>query len=291
MAIDRTDIIEAELLEERAAGEEAARQLFGPAGAFEDEGRHFLGDLLAPLAQAPIGPAREKPRQIGRQRADRGRDGHVVIVEDHDEARVHGACIVHGLIGHARGHGAIADHRDDIVLASLQIARDGHAKARRNRGRGMGGAKGVVFALRALGEARETIGLAQGADAVAAPGEDLVGIGLMAHVPDQAIFGRVEGVMQRHRQFDDAKARAQMTTGDGHRADGLATQFVGDLRQFLLREFAQIRRQMDRVEQGGLTLSHGWPHLLAPMARGECGLAKRAATGSRGYGVARDHWR
>ena len=50
MAIDRTDIIEAKLLEERAAREEPARQFFGAAGAFEDEGRHFLGEFLALLA-------------------------------------------------------------------------------------------------------------------------------------------------------------------------------------------------------------------------------------------------
>ena len=65
-------------------------------------------------------------------------------------------------------------------------------------------AEGVVFALRALGEARQAVRLAQGADPVAAAGEDLVRVGLVAHVPDQPVARRVEHVMQRHRQLDDA---------------------------------------------------------------------------------------
>ena len=39
--------------------------------------------------------------------------------------------------------------------------------------------------------------LAQGPDPVAAPGEDLVRIGLVADVPDQPVRGRVEDVVPR----------------------------------------------------------------------------------------------
>ena len=67
----------------------------------------------------------------------------------------------------------------------------------------MGRAEGVVFALRALGEARQAVRLAQGPDPVATAGEDLVRVGLVADVPDQPVARRVEHVMQRHRQLDD----------------------------------------------------------------------------------------
>ena len=53
----------------------------------------------------------------------------------------------------------------------------------------MAGAERVVFALGALGEAGEAAALAQRADAVAAAGQDLVRIGLMADVPDQRSRG------------------------------------------------------------------------------------------------------
>ena len=56
----------------------------------------------------------------------------------------------------------------------------------------MRGAEGVVFALGALGEAGEPAALTQGADAVAPAGQDLVGIGLVADVPDQPVGRGVE---------------------------------------------------------------------------------------------------
>ena len=93
------------------------------------------------------------------------------------------------LIGHARAHGAVADHGDDVVLAPFQVPRHGHAQGRRNGRRAVGGAEGVVFAFVALGETREPAALAQGADAVPPAGQDLVGIGLMADIPDQPIRG------------------------------------------------------------------------------------------------------
>ena len=50
-------------------------------------------------------------------------------------------------------------------------------------------AEGVVLALAAPGEAGQPAALAQGADAVAPAGEDLVRIGLVADVPDQPVAG------------------------------------------------------------------------------------------------------
>ena len=52
----------------------------------------------------------------------------------------------------------------------------------------MRGAEGVVLALGALGEAGEAAALPQGSDAVAPAGQDLVRIGLVADVPDEAVL-------------------------------------------------------------------------------------------------------
>ena len=62
--------------------------------------------------------------------------------------------IVHGFIGHTRAHRTIADHRNDIVVPTLEVARRGHAQASRNRGGGVRGAKRIVLAFAALGETR-----------------------------------------------------------------------------------------------------------------------------------------
>ena len=106
----------------------------------------------------------------------------------------------------------------------------------------MRGAERVVFALGALGEAGQAAAHAQRADAVAAAGEDLVRIGLMADVPDDAVARGVEHVMQRDRQFDHAEAGAEMAAGDGDRIDGLGAQFVGDLPELALVELAAGRQ-------------------------------------------------
>ena len=58
---------------------------------------------------------------------------------------------------------------------------------------------------------------AQRADAVAAAGQDLVRIGLVADIPDQPVGRRVEDVVQRDRQFDDAEAGAEMPAGAARR--------------------------------------------------------------------------
>ena len=154
--------------------------------------------------------------------------------------RLHRAGVVHGLVGHAGRHRAVADDTDDVVLLPGEVAGYRHAQTGRNRGRGMRRPKTVVFALRSLGETGEAAAGSQGADTVAAAGEDLVRISLMADVPDQLVGRGVENVVQRNSQFDDAEARAKMSTGDRHRADGFSAQFVGDLLQVLRVELSKI---------------------------------------------------
>ncbi len=129
MTVDRADIEEAELFEQRAAGQEAAGIFLGALRALLDELRKTLGDLLADLAQRAVGVAGRQARQIGRHCADRRRDRHFVVVENHDQARIHRAGIVHGLVGHAGRHRAVTDHCDDISLLAGKIAGDGHAEA------------------------------------------------------------------------------------------------------------------------------------------------------------------
>ena len=73
-----------------------------------------------------------------------------------------------------------------------------------------------------LVEARKTAALAQRADAVAAAGQDLVRIGLVADIPDQAVVGRVEYVMQGDGQLHHAEAGPEMAAGHSHRIDKLS---------------------------------------------------------------------
>jgi len=154
MPVDRPDVIEPELLEQGASGPEPAGELLGARRALFEHlgqvGRQLLGDL----AQRAIGAPRQQPRQVGRHRADRRRNRHVVVVEHHDQPRVHRPRIVHRLVGHAGRHRPVADHAHHIVRLALEVARHRHPQPRRDRGRGMRRPERVVGAFRPLGEAR-----------------------------------------------------------------------------------------------------------------------------------------
>ena len=116
----------------------------------------------------------------------------------------------------------------------------------------MRGAERIVFALGALGETGQATARPQGTDAVAAIGEDLVRIGLVADVPNQAIIGGVEDIVQRYRQLDHAKAGAEMATGYGDGVDGLLAQLVRHLAKLARFELSEVVRGLDLVEQRGL---------------------------------------
>ena len=124
----------------------------------------------------------------------------------------------------------------------------------------MRGAERVVFALAALGEAGQSAALAQGADAVAAAGQDLVRIGLVADVPDQPVARGVEHVVQGNGQLDDAEAGAEMAACHRHGVDGFLAQFVDDLGQVGFREAPQVLGRLDGVEQGR---SGGFGHICS----------------------------
>ena len=68
----------------------------------------------------------------------------------------------------------------------------------------------IVVALRALGEPRQTAALPQRPHPLATPRQDLVRISLVPDIPDDPVVGRVEHVVQRHRQLDHTQTRAEM---------------------------------------------------------------------------------
>ncbi len=108
-------------------------------------------------------------------------------------------------------------------------------------------AERVVFAFRTLGEARQPAALAQGLDPVPATGQDLVGIGLVAHVPDQAVARGVVDIVQGDGQLDHAQAGAQVPAGDRHGVQRGGAKFVRRLPQLIARQLSQVGRQLDPV--------------------------------------------
>ncbi len=81
----------------------------------------------------------------------------------------------------------------------------------------------VILALAAPGEGVKAILLANALHPLPPSGQDLVGIGLMAHVPHQPIERGVVDVVQGDRQLDGAKAGGEMAAGAAHRAQQVLT--------------------------------------------------------------------
>ena len=241
MTVDRPDIVEAELLEQRAAGQNPAGIFLGALGGTFEAEREALGHPRRQVAQVEEGAAAHQPAQIRAHRADRRGDRHVVVVEDDQQTRLHRAGIVHRLVGHAGAHRAIADHGDHMaILLAEQVMRHRHAEAGGDAGAAMGGTERVVFAFRAPGEAREAAGLAKRPDPVASAGQDLVRIGLVPDVPDQTIAGGVEYRVQCDGEFDHAQRGAEMAARGADGIDRLGPQLVCDRAELVAREILQV---------------------------------------------------
>ena len=63
-----------------------------------------------------------------------------------------------------------------------------------------------IFALAPFGEAADSALLPEGRESLAAPGEYLVGIGLVAYIKDQFVLRRVINIVEGHNLLHRAEA-------------------------------------------------------------------------------------
>ena len=272
VSVDRAAVVEAHFLEQRGRHQHAL-PVFLPAA---DEARGRVVALVAEQFLAAFAhrvhrlAAHHAAEHLG-QSADVLGDRHPVVVEDHQQVRfrVHATGMVERLEGHTGGHRAIADHRDHAARVALGLQRDGHAQRGGDRGGRMADAKGVVIAFLAARERRHAATALHRVDGVAAAGEDLVRIALVADVPDQAIHRRVVEVVQGDGQLDHAQARTEMAADLAHRLDQVGAQLVRDRRQLGLREFPEVGGEGDpRQARVALDVHH-------PLRRRAAGPAGR----------------
>src|SRR5574338_755111 len=95
-----------------------------------------------------------------------------------------------------------------VMVFTFSIARDGHTERGRKRGRSMARAKSVVFRLVTPEKPADAAVLFDRRQKLAASGQALVRVGLVADIPDEPIVRRVERVVQRDSQFDGAERGA-----------------------------------------------------------------------------------
>ena len=144
--------------------------------------------------------------------------------------------------GFACRQGAVTDDGQHMLLAAGQIAGHGHAKGRRDGRGGMPYPKAVIGALAAAREAREAPQGTQGVELGSASGQQLVGIGLMPHVPDDLVLLHVEGMQQGQGQFHDPQRGSQMPAVLGHHIDDALAQLRSQQRELFVRKIHHLFR-------------------------------------------------
>ncbi len=249
VTVDGADIVEAELLEQGAGHHHPLEVLFGPLGQLLDW-RQPRQHLLAAFADGGVELAGHDPGQMVVQRPDILGDGHLVVVEDHQHVFMDIAGVVERFEGHPCGNGTITDHCNDLATQPFALGGDRHAKGGTDGGAGVADGEHVVLALATPGEGVQAILLPDGVDLVTAPGQDLVGIGLMAHVPDQPIERGVVDVVQGHGQFDRAETGGKVSAGAADRAQQIFAQLVAQHRQPIFGQGTQLDRSVREGQVG-----------------------------------------
>ena len=246
--VNGPDVVEAKLLEQRRRHHHALGTLLDALGQLEQR-RHRAEYGLANVLGSGVEIAAHQLRQIAVERADRRADRHVVVVEHHQQARIAlDAGVVERLERHAGRHGAVADDGHRLAVFALLPRRHRHAKGGGNAGRGMGSAKGVVFAFFTTRKARDAAQLAQRWHALAPTGQDLVRIGLVPHIPHQPVVRRVENVVQGDGEFHRAEVGAEVTPGARHVLQHTLAHLVGQAFELRARQAAQVAGVFDSGE-------------------------------------------
>ena len=110
----------------------------------------------------------------------------------------------------------------------------------------MAGAHDVVLGLEDRAERGQALVLADRRQPLAAPGEDLVRVGLVADVPEDLVAGRVEHAVQGDGELAGAEVGAEVAADLADRVDDVAAHLLRDLLQLALVEPVQVGGAVDR---------------------------------------------
>jgi len=83
----------------------------------------------------------------------------------------------------------------------------------------MANPKTIVFAFASFGKAAEPLVFTIGNECFSSPGQYLMPIGLVAHIPYQLIVRGIKNIMQRYRQLHYAQAGPEMPPMHAHHVD------------------------------------------------------------------------
>ena len=82
--------------------------------------------------------------------------------------------------------------------------------------------------------------LTQGWKLFIASGQKLMGITLMAYIPDNGIFGAVENAVKRYREFNNAQVTCKVAAVFSNNIYYSCADFLSELLEFFLRKLFDI---------------------------------------------------
>ena len=226
MPVNRSDVVEAELLEQSAGNDQALDVLLGTACDLLNRW-HSAEDLLAALLDGRVQTAREELGETVRERTDVRRNRHLVVVEHDKQVGAGTSGVVQGLERHAAGETPVTDDGNDLAIATGTLRRNRHSGCRADRCTRMADPERVVRALAAFGKWRYPPPFAHRVHLVAPPGQDLVGVALMPDVPDDAIARCVVQIMECDGELDCAETGREVAAGLGDAVDEISAKLPG----------------------------------------------------------------
>ena len=254
VAVDHAHVGEVELLEHQAWGPvgldrrlDLGPEALDPLAQAQGQPRQPGLDVLACVVEALV---ETDAVEVGVERADVGRDRHPVVVQHDHHRRLQAAGVVERLERHPARERSVADHRDDLaVLADPLAHRLLEADPVADRCRGVARAHDVVLGLGDRAERGEPAVLADRVEPIAAAGQDLVRVGLMADVPQDLVAGRVQERMEDGGQLAGAEVGAEVPADLADRVDDQLADLLRDLGELVVVEARQVIRPVDGGQQ------------------------------------------
>ena len=189
VAVDGTEVFEAELLKEDGGPQHAFRGFLGAADNFDcGLAAEALNEARGSVVQMLVVLIGHDAVEVAGNGADIAIDRPLIVIEDNDHAPGVNGDVIERFKCDAIGEGGVARDGDDMLMAAGKVAGHGHSKRGGKRGAGVTGAVAIVLTFGAQHESVETAGLANGVKTVEAAGENLVNVGLVADVEEDFVF-------------------------------------------------------------------------------------------------------
>ena len=104
----------------------------------------------------------------------------------------------------------------------------------------MSGTEMIERAFAAFEVAGDPTLLPQGVEIGVAPRDQLVGIGLVTHVPDHTVAIQIKGLVQRESEFHNTQSGTEMPTAVGHHFQMTLTDLGRDILKLCHRQTMQL---------------------------------------------------